>query len=121
MAAVRLQRGENGPRSAKLPVLSSEFPLKRYSRSVRKSWGSEGCEAIARHMRVSVVGNRTSRPFRDVAANAIDHEANELFLSDVTLWEISLKHFVGKLPLPESPRVCRPALGLRPSEDYFGW
>ncbi len=38
------------------------------------------------------------------AADAIDDEANERFLSDVTLWEISLKHFVGKLPLPEPPR-----------------
>ena len=34
----------------------------------------------------------------------MDDEANERFLSDVTLWEISLKHFVGKLPLPEPPR-----------------
>ena len=38
------------------------------------------------------------------AADAINDEANERFLSDVTLWEISLKHFVGKLPLPEPPR-----------------
>ena len=42
------------------------------------------------------------------AADAIDDEANELFLSDVTLWEISLKHNVGKLPLPEPPRVWIP-------------
>ncbi len=37
-------------------------------------------------------------------AAAIDDEANERLLSDVTLWEISLKYFVGKLPLPEPPR-----------------
>lgn len=38
------------------------------------------------------------------ATAAIDDEANERYLSDVTLWEISLKHFTGKLPLPEPPR-----------------
>ncbi len=38
------------------------------------------------------------------AAEAMDDEANERFLSDVTLWEISLKYFAGKLPLPETPR-----------------
>lgn len=40
----------------------------------------------------------------NVAAEAIDEESNERFISDVTLWEITLKHFVGKLPLPEPPR-----------------
>jgi PIN domain nuclease of toxin-antitoxin system len=38
------------------------------------------------------------------AAEAIDDQANGVFISDVTLWEISLKHLAGKLPLPESPR-----------------
>ena len=48
----------------------------------------------------------TTEPARlsAAAADAVDDEANERFLSDVTLWEISLKHFVGKLPLPEPPR-----------------
>lgn len=39
------------------------------------------------------------------AAEAIDDESNELFLSDVTLWEITLKHFACKLSLPEPPRI----------------
>jgi len=38
------------------------------------------------------------------AADAIDDESNERFLSDVTLWEVILKHSVGKLSLPEPPR-----------------
>jgi PIN domain nuclease of toxin-antitoxin system len=52
------------------------------------------------------------------AADAIDDETNERFLSDVTLWEISLKHFVGKLPLPEPLRDWIPKqtafFGLQP-------
>jgi PIN domain nuclease of toxin-antitoxin system len=52
------------------------------------------------------------------AAQAIDDESNELFLGDATLWEISLKHFVGKLPLPEPPRIWIPKqaafFGLQP-------
>ena len=35
---------------------------------------------------------------------ALDDVTNERWLSDVTLWEISLKHSIGKLPLPEPPR-----------------
>lgn len=38
------------------------------------------------------------------AADAIDDQTNDLFISDATLWEIGLKHLAGKLPLPESPR-----------------
>lgn len=38
------------------------------------------------------------------ATAALDDDANERWLSDATLWEISLKHSVGKLPLPELPR-----------------
>lgn len=37
------------------------------------------------------------------ATEAINDETNDRFLSDVTLWEITLKHFAGKLPLPEPP------------------
>ena len=42
------------------------------------------------------------------AADTIDDEANDLFISDVTVWEVTLKHLVGKLPLPEPPRVWIP-------------
>ncbi|MES2660925.1 MAG: type II toxin-antitoxin system VapC family toxin [Verrucomicrobiota bacterium] len=40
-----------------------------------------------------------------LAAITINDEANEFFLSDVSLWEISLKNLAGKLPLPDSPEV----------------
>lgn len=39
-----------------------------------------------------------------VAVQLIDDDSNELFLSDVSLWEITLKNSVGKLPLPEAAR-----------------
>lgn len=42
------------------------------------------------------------------ATNALDDEQNELFLSDVSIWEITLKHKAGKLPLPDAPRVWVP-------------
>ena len=38
------------------------------------------------------------------ATVALDDEQNELFLSDASIWEITLKHKAGKLPLPDSPR-----------------
>ena len=38
------------------------------------------------------------------ATLALDDEANELFLSDASVWEIALKHKAGKLPLPDAPR-----------------
>jgi PIN domain nuclease of toxin-antitoxin system len=58
--------------------------------------------SLARSTETSFVSTiaRLSR----VAIEAIDDEANERFLSDVTLWKISLKHAIGKLPLPEPPR-----------------
>ena len=34
---------------------------------------------------------------------------NEIYLSSVSAWEISLKHVLGKLPLPESPIKYVPA------------
>lgn len=40
---------------------------------------------------------------------ALDDEANELFLSDASIWEISLKHKAGKLQLPDVPRQWIPA------------
>ena len=41
--------------------------------------------------------------------DAIDNAANELFISDVSTWGITLKHSAGKLPLPASPRRWIPA------------
>lgn len=42
------------------------------------------------------------------ARAALDDEANRLFLSDVSIWEIVLKHHAGKLPMPETPRTWIP-------------
>ena len=39
-----------------------------------------------------------------VAVAALNEPESELFLSDVSLWEISMKHSAGKLPLPAPPR-----------------
>jgi PIN domain nuclease of toxin-antitoxin system len=36
-------------------------------------------------------------------ASAIRDPQNEVFLSVVSFWEISLKHSLGKLPLPQPP------------------
>ena len=36
-------------------------------------------------------------------ASAVRDPQNEVFLSVVSFWEISLKHSLGKLPLPQSP------------------
>ena len=32
----------------------------------------------------------------------------ELFVSDVSIWEITLKHSAGKLPLPDAPKIWIP-------------
>jgi PIN domain nuclease of toxin-antitoxin system len=42
------------------------------------------------------------------ATQAINDPSNRLFLSDVSVWEITLKHSSGKLPLPASPREWLP-------------
>ena len=42
------------------------------------------------------------------AIAAINDPAGELFVSDVTLWEVTMKHAAGKLPLPKPPRVWIP-------------
>lgn len=42
------------------------------------------------------------------ARTALDDELNRLFLSDVTVWEIVLKHQAGRLPMPEIPRTWIP-------------
>src|SRR5665213_3467733 len=36
-------------------------------------------------------------------AAAVRDPQNEVFLSVISFWEISLKHALGKLPLPQSP------------------
>lgn len=38
-------------------------------------------------------------------ASAIRDEANEVFISVVSLWELIVKHNLGKLPLPRPPEV----------------
>ncbi len=40
----------------------------------------------------------------EVATGILNDSANEFVLSDVSVWEITLKHAVGKLPLPMEPR-----------------
>jgi len=42
------------------------------------------------------------------ATQVINDPSNRLFLSDVSLWEITLKHSLGKLPLPANPREWAP-------------
>lgn len=42
------------------------------------------------------------------AVAVIDDPKNDLYLSDLSIWEITLKHSAGKLPLPEIPRVWIP-------------
>ena len=42
------------------------------------------------------------------ARAALNDSANELFVSDVSVWEVTLKHSAGKLPLPDEPRVWIP-------------
>jgi PIN domain nuclease of toxin-antitoxin system len=42
------------------------------------------------------------------AKRGIDDSRNELWLSHASIWEIQLKHFAGKLTLPEKPRLWFP-------------
>lgn len=42
------------------------------------------------------------------AVAAINDRANEFYVSDVSIWEITLKHSAGKLPLPGAPRLWIP-------------
>ena len=44
-----------------------------------------------------------------LATAAIDDAGNELYVSDVSIWEITLKHSAGRLPLPGAPRRWIPA------------
>lgn len=43
-----------------------------------------------------------------LATEVINEGSNELFVSDVSIWEITMKHSSGKLPLPNVPRVWIP-------------
>lgn len=38
----------------------------------------------------------------------LEDPSNELFVSDVSVWEVTLKHSSGKLPLPDVPRIWIP-------------
>ena len=42
------------------------------------------------------------------ARDSLNDPASELFVSDVSVLEITLKHSTGKLPLPDVPRVWIP-------------
>lgn len=42
------------------------------------------------------------------ATAALNDSSNDLFLSDVSVWEMVLKHALGKLPMPEAPRLWIP-------------
>jgi PIN domain nuclease of toxin-antitoxin system len=53
---------------------------------------------------LSVQPDKLSR----AAVEAIENPENVLFLSDTSVWEVVIKFGVGKLPLPESPRVWIP-------------
>lgn len=43
------------------------------------------------------------------AEEMLNEPENTLFLSDVSVWEITLKHATGKLPLPGIPRTWLPS------------
>ena len=42
------------------------------------------------------------------ATNAIENEHSVLHFSDASIWEIALKYRIGKLPLPDPPRIWIP-------------
>ncbi|TDU81889.1 PIN domain nuclease of toxin-antitoxin system [Prosthecobacter fusiformis] len=45
----------------------------------------------------------------DEAKRQLNATANTFYLSDVSIWEITLKYSSGKLPLPDSPRQWLPS------------
>jgi len=49
----------------------------------------------------------------DATREIITNPANEVFLSVVSLWEIIVKHQLGKLPLPEPPEIYLPRQRVR--------
>ena len=52
---------------------------------------------------------RLTNATREIIANP----TNEVFLSVVSLWEIIVKHQLGKLPLPEPPEIYLPRQRVR--------
>jgi PIN domain nuclease of toxin-antitoxin system len=44
-----------------------------------------------------------------LAVELLDEAGHEWFLSDVSLWEVVMKHSSGKLPLPGEPREWLPS------------
>lgn len=49
------------------------------------------------------------RKLSPLAASMIEDPSNRLFISDVSLWEITLKHTAGKLALPMHPSEWLPS------------
>lgn len=56
------------------------------------------------------LGERALSP---TAREAFTDPANDVYLSAISSWEISLKHALGKLALPEQPTVLVPAMRAR--------
>ncbi len=50
------------------------------------------------------------RQLSRTAREAFQNPDNEVYLSAVSTWEISVKHALGRLPLPEPPETCVPRL-----------
>lgn len=48
---------------------------------------------------------RSPERISSAATEVINDSSNPLYLSDVSVWEIVLKHAAGVLPLPEPPRT----------------
>ncbi len=42
------------------------------------------------------------------AVKCLNAADSEIFVSDVSVWEVTLKHTAGKLPLPDAPRIWIP-------------
>ena len=50
---------------------------------------------------------------------AIISSDNDVFFSQVSTWEIQIKHGLGKLPLPERPELFLPAAIRRSGFNYL--
>jgi len=46
----------------------------------------------------------------DVANEAFENPENDVYLSAVSMWEIAVKHALGRLPLPAAPDTYVPRL-----------
>jgi PIN domain nuclease of toxin-antitoxin system len=60
-------------------------------------------ENSAGYLRIPLARVRRRQIVRGSVSAAIRDPNNQVFLSAVSFWEISLKHSLGKLPLPQSP------------------